>query len=350
MDQDLLAEMFAREASGQYFCPIGNPVADETGNYNFNSTIEHLAAVKAETRWRFAGWTECNLLRGPITTSQTSVDFGQCSTFLKRLFFFFSVASAVIDRGFHVISSLPRLPHTPPLSPPSTICIFFYYAPRPDSRILPTFFGKTLEISRDWRVPGLSGYHSLRFDCKNMSFLFLLGQAILAAIYYMSFFYGWYIDLRWGFFSASLVLLLLSGRTLSRFDGLPSFTTIYTITSGSLSGVPSSRRFARLLLLLLLTSPRWRDASGDQYYSLRQEEQRGAVGRVPKGHSIETSYSQTLGDIERDPKVSALQNGNPAPGCEDVAAVHAIRFSSFSFSYFFSVPVVVTVPLGDPHR
>ena len=50
MDQDLLAEMFAREASGQYFCPIGNPVADETGNYNFNSTIEHLAAVKAETR------------------------------------------------------------------------------------------------------------------------------------------------------------------------------------------------------------------------------------------------------------------------------------------------------------
>ena len=59
-----------------------------------------------------------------------------------------------------------------PLSPPSTICIFFYYAPRPDSRILPTFFGKTLEISRDWRVPGLSGYHSLRFDCKNISFFF----------------------------------------------------------------------------------------------------------------------------------------------------------------------------------
>ena len=108
--------------------------------------------------------------------------------FWNVYFFFFSVASAVIDRGFHVISSLPRLLHTPPLSPPSTICIFFYYAPRPDSRILPTFFGKTLEISRDWRVPGLSGYHSLRFDCKNMSFFFLLGQAILAAIYYMSFF------------------------------------------------------------------------------------------------------------------------------------------------------------------
>ena len=73
------------------------------------------------------------------------------------------------------------------------------------------------------------------------------------------------------------------------------------------------------------------------------------MGRVPKGHSIETSYSQTLGDIERDPKVSALQNGNPAPGCEDVAAVHAIRFSSFSFSYFFFFGVSLLLllsPLG----